>query len=104
MWSLNLIANRVVRNVDCDRQSLLARVMAGRRLFPAEPERTVDVVVGGQYGSEGKGNVCAYLARDYEVLVRVGGPNAGHMVAYPPQKYVQLPSGTRGNTSGHRRC
>ena len=98
VWSLNLIANRVVRNVDCDRESLLARVLAGLRLFPAEPERTVDVVVGGQYGSEGKGNVCAYLAHDYEVLVRVGGPNAGHRVAYPPQKYVQLPSGTRGNT------
>jgi adenylosuccinate synthase len=98
VWSLNLIANRVVRNVSCDPASLLARVLAGLRLFPAEPERTVDVVVGGQYGSEGKGNVCAYVAREYDVLVRVGGPNAGHMVAYPRQKYVQLPSGTRGNT------
>lgn len=97
VWSLNLIADRVVRNVDCDPESLLARVLAGLELFPAEPERTVDVVVGGQYGSEGKGNVCAYLAHDYDVLVRVGGPNAGHMVAYPAQKYVQLPSGTRGN-------
>ena len=33
VWSLNLIANRVVRNVDCDRESLLARVLAGLRLF-----------------------------------------------------------------------
>jgi adenylosuccinate synthase len=99
VWSLNLIANRVVANVNCDPESLLARAVAGLGLFPAEPERTVDVVVGGQYGSEGKGNVCAYLAHDYDVLVRVGGPNAGHMVAYPPQKYVQLPSGTRGNTN-----
>lgn len=99
VWSLDLIADRVVKNVNCDPQSLLARALAGLKLFPAEPERTVDVVVGGQYGSEGKGNVCAYLAHDYDVLVRVGGPNAGHMVAYPPQKYVQLPSGTRGNTN-----
>lgn len=95
VWSLGLIANRV----DCDPESLLARAIAGLKLFPAEPERMVDVVVGGQYGSEGKGNVCAYLAHNYDVLVRVGGPNAGHMVAYPPHKYVQLPSGTRGNTN-----
>lgn len=59
----------------------------------------VDVIVGGQYGSEGKGNICAHLAHDYDVLIRVGGPNAGHMVAHPQQKYVQLPSGTRSNPS-----
>lgn len=97
VWSLDSTADRVVKNVDCDPASLLARATAGLKLFPGEPERSVDVLVGGQYGSEGKGNVCAYLAQDYDVLVRVGGPNAGHMVAYPKQKYVQLPSGTRGN-------
>ena len=60
---LGELANRVVRNVDCDPPSLAARALAGLRLFPPlEPERTVDVLVGGQYGSEGKGNVCAYLA------------------------------------------
>ena len=31
------------------------------------------------------------------VLVRVGGPNAGHRVAYPPYDYIQLPSGTKSN-------
>jgi adenylosuccinate synthase len=31
--------------------------------------------------------------------MRVGGPNAGHLVAYPEYKYVQLPSGTRSNPS-----
>jgi adenylosuccinate synthase len=98
VWSLITVADRVIKNMNCDRESLLARALAGLKLFPAEPEQLVDVVVGGQYGSEGKGNVCAYLAHDYEVLVRVGGPNAGHMVADPKQKYVQLPSGTRGNT------
>lgn len=97
VWSLGAIADRVVRNTDCDPASLLARATAGLKLFPAEPERSVDVLVGGQYGSEGKGNVCAYLAHDYDVLIRVGGPNAGHLVADPKQKYVQLPSGTRGN-------
>ncbi len=42
----------------------------------------VTVVVGGQYGSEGKGKVAHYLARQLEVsiAVRVGGPNSGHTV------------------------
>lgn len=49
----------------------------------------VHVVVGGQYGSEGKGAVAAALVRRTHemgiptVSVRVGGPNAGH-TAYDP--------------------
>lgn len=35
-------------------------------------------VIGAQYGSEGKGNFVANIAKDYGVHVRVGGPNAGH--------------------------
>ncbi|WP_421999382.1 adenylosuccinate synthetase [Reyranella sp.] len=60
-------------------------------------ERLVDVFVGGQYGSEGKGNICSFLAHRYNVLVRVGGPNAGHFAPAPLYKYVQLPSGTGAN-------
>lgn len=43
----------------------------------------LSVVVGGQYGSEGKGAVAGYLAAWSEqpvVAVRVAGPNAGHTV------------------------
>lgn len=42
----------------------------------------IDVVVGGQYGSEGKGAVAAALvkSRQYDALIRVAGPNAGHTV------------------------
>ena len=37
----------------------------------------VDVIVGGQYGSEGKGReLPAYIANEYDLLIRVGGPNA----------------------------
>jgi adenylosuccinate synthase len=99
VWSLNRVADRVAQNHQCDPASLLARAVAGLKLFPLEPDRLVDVLVGGQYGSEGKGNICAYLASYYDVLMRVGGPNAGHMVAYPEQKYVQLPAGTRSNAA-----
>jgi adenylosuccinate synthase len=38
------------------------------------------VVVGGQYGSEGKGKIAAYIAlqEGIDVCVRCGGPNSGH--------------------------
>jgi len=40
----------------------------------------IDVVVGGQYGDEAKGQIAAHLAkwRDYRFSVRVGGSNAEH--------------------------
>ena len=42
----------------------------------------VTVIVGGQYGSEGKGKICAHLAQNGEAdfMVRCGGPNSGHTV------------------------
>lgn len=47
---------------------------------------TLDIVVGGQFGSEGKGAIGAWLAREAgcDVAVRVAGPNAGHS-AYDDQ-------------------
>jgi adenylosuccinate synthase len=55
------------------------------------------VIVGGQYGSEGKGKVTSYLAlRDnVDVVVRCGGPNSGHTVDVNGQRYElrSLPSG-----------
>lgn len=43
---------------------------------------TLQVIVGGQFGSEGKGAIAAHLAADFHDLfaVRVAGPNAGHTV------------------------
>jgi adenylosuccinate synthase len=40
----------------------------------------VTVVIGGQYGSEGKGKVAHFFAREQgaSAMVRVGGPNSGH--------------------------
>ncbi len=74
------------------------RCAAKLGLLPQLDERLVDVVVGGGFGSEGKGNVAYYLAPEYDVLVRVGGPNAGHIVPLdPPYTHQLLPSGTRAN-------
>ncbi len=88
-------------SIDTDRSSpadVLTRVAAALGLFGDRDQRLVDVLIGGQYGSEGKGNLAFYLAQDYDVLVRVGGPNAGHKVPLPtPYTHVLLPSGTRAN-------
>jgi len=42
----------------------------------------VTVIVGGQFGSEGKGKVAHYFAKEMgaSVVVRCGGPNSGHTV------------------------
>jgi adenylosuccinate synthase len=42
----------------------------------------VSVVIGGQFGSEGKGKVSYYFAKKFEAVavVRVGGTNSGHTV------------------------
>ena len=54
------------------------------------------IIVGGQYGSEGKGKVTAILARSSDVpwVVRCGGPNSGHTVTFKNQNIVlrQVPS------------
>lgn len=46
------------------------------------------VLVGGQYGSEGKGAIAAHIADDYGVHVRVGSPNAGHTIYWNGTKHV----------------
>lgn len=40
----------------------------------------ITCVVGGQFGSEGKGAIAAAIAKDYDIHVRVGAANAGHTV------------------------
>ena len=56
----------------------------------------VSVVVGGQYGSEGKGKVAHWLALKHgaALAVRVGGPNSGHTVLVGNIKHVlrQVPT------------
>ncbi|MBW4976326.1 adenylosuccinate synthetase [Roseovarius mucosus] len=90
------VADLCLNTDHVDAESLATAALAWRGFSskPYDPEQLVDVIVGGQYGSEGKGNVCAAIATDYAALVRIGGPNAGHKVAVPEYTFVQLPSGT----------
>ena len=46
------------------------------------------VLVGGQYGSEGKGAIASHIANEYQVHVRVGSPNAGHTIYWKGAKHV----------------
>ncbi len=56
----------------------------------------VDVILGLQWGDEGKGKIVDFFARNYDVVARFqGGPNAGHTLYVNDKKVVlhQIPSG-----------
>jgi adenylosuccinate synthase len=56
----------------------------------------VDVILGLQWGDEGKGKIVDHLAKEYDVVARFqGGPNAGHTLKINNQKFVlhTIPSG-----------
>ena len=56
----------------------------------------VDVLLGLQWGDEGKGKIVDFLAPKYGVVARFqGGPNAGHTLLFEGVKHVlhQVPSG-----------
>src|SRR5436190_3609389 len=61
-------------------QDVLTRAVASLKLFSSTNNKLVDVIVGAQFGSEGKGHMASYLGSKYDCLMRVGGPNAGHKV------------------------
>src|SRR5262245_14008000 len=74
------------------------------------PERSCVVVVGAQWGDEGKGKIVDVLAESADLVVRYqGGANAGHTVVTGTDEFIlhQIPSGiltagrgmedTRGN-------
>jgi len=62
----------------------------------------MDVLLGAQWGDEGKGKVVDVVAPDYEIIARFqGGPNAGHTLIFEGTKHVlhTIPSGVfRSNT------
>ncbi len=56
----------------------------------------IDILLGLQWGDEGKGKIVDVLAPDYQVVARFqGGPNAGHTLEFNGNKHVlhQIPSG-----------
>lgn len=60
----------------------------------------VDVLLGLQWGDEGKGKIVDYLAKSYDIIARFqGGPNAGHTLYVNGEKIVlhTIPSGVFQN-------
>src|SRR5690606_36124248 len=56
----------------------------------------VDLLLGLQWGDEGKGKIVDVLTKDYDIIARFqGGPNAGHTLEFNGIKHVlhTIPSG-----------
>lgn len=90
-------ADVVIDTARCTAEDVFTRA-ASHLGLTSRSNRLVDVIVGGQYGSEGKGHIVFHISPEYQMLVRVGGPNAGHQVIGSNREiftHRQLPSGTR---------
>ncbi|ACD91220.1 MAG: adenylosuccinate synthase [Chlorobium limicola] len=62
----------------------------------SKPTRTATVIVGTQFGDEGKGKLVDYLSDKYDIVVRYqGGANAGHTICFDNKSVVLhlIPSG-----------
>ena len=66
------------------------------KFAPYTSDMKVDVLLGLQWGDEGKGKIVDVLTPQYQVIARFqGGPNAGHTLIFDGQKHVlhTIPSG-----------
>eukprot|EP00596_Hydrurales_sp_CCMP1899_P003787 CAMPEP_0119041920 /NCGR_PEP_ID=MMETSP1177-20130426/14210_1 /TAXON_ID=2985 /ORGANISM="Ochromonas sp, Strain CCMP1899" /LENGTH=470 /DNA_ID=CAMNT_0007008347 /DNA_START=76 /DNA_END=1485 /DNA_ORIENTATION=- len=76
--------------------------VAGEAQCNAAKRGSVDVIVGAQWGDEGKGKLVDILSADYEICARVaGGSNAGHTIVVDGKKYKfhLVPSGILNKNS-----
>ena len=49
----------------------------------------IDLILGLQWGDEGKGKIVDFLTNDYNIIARFqGGPNAGHTLEFDGIKHV----------------
>ncbi len=81
-------ADLVIDTDRCNDDDVFIRVASFFRLLAPTRNDLVDVIVGGQFGSEGKGQIAAHISPEYDCLMRVGGPNAGHTVFEKPSNHV----------------
>jgi adenylosuccinate synthase len=94
----DLVIDTSTVNADDVAVRVSSRLRSGRQ----QCAPCVDVLIGGQWGSEGKGNIAFFISPEYDLLVRVGAPNAGHRVcSHDGAVYThrQLPSGTRATAT-----
>ena len=82
--------DKIVDSVSRIEESLKVREQSKSR------KGTVDVILGAQWGDEGKGKLVDILSKDYKICARVaGGSNAGHTIVVDGKKYKfhLVPSG-----------
>ena len=85
-----------VSGTDMARRSCAADGSAGRTVAPRLRTVPATVIVGAQWGDEGKGKIVDLLAQDSDIVCRYqGGPNAGHTIVVGDETYKirALPSG-----------
>lgn len=94
-------ADLIINTDKSNSEDVFIRAASFFKLFPPTNTELVDVIIGGQFGSEGKGQIAAHISPEYDCLMRVGGPNAGHTVFERPYNHVfhLLPSGTHRASS-----
>ncbi len=72
------------------------RIKKQLKIFQKDNLMGVDVILGLQWGDEGKGKIVDVLANNYDLVARFqGGPNAGHTLIFDGKKFVlhTIPSG-----------
>ena len=63
---------------------------------------SLDVLLGLQWGDEGKGKIVDAISSSYDIIARFqGGPNAGHTIEFDGHKHVlhTIPSGVFNNNA-----
>jgi len=66
---------------------------------------SVTIIVGSQWGDEGKGKITDLLTEQYDIIVRYqGGCNAGHTVVVGDKQYISFFSRNRLIRKGWNLC
>jgi adenylosuccinate synthase len=94
---LNLTGFTIRSPKDCHKKMRMPKKNRNLvRFFNYRYRMKADVILGLQWGDEGKGKVVDVLTPRYDVVARFqGGPNAGHTLEFNGEKYIlrSIPSG-----------
>jgi len=84
------------KSSDAKKEKYIKPLLQSRSTASSKKTSGIDVVLGAQWGDEGKGKLVDILSQEYDVCARVaGGSNAGHTIVVDGKKYKfhLLPSG-----------
>jgi adenylosuccinate synthase len=90
------------KSSDAKKEKYIKPLLQSRSTASSKKTSGIDVVLGAQWGDEGKGKLVDILSQEYDVCARVaGGSNAGHTIVVDGKKYKfhLLPSGVLNRES-----